>query len=376
MFEDPWEELTFRNVGNQGRILFNAVEDRFLLCLTHLHGYGNWDQIRNSVRRCERFRFDFYLQSCSADILGKRCETLMRSAERELLEIERKRQISDESNVHSKSKLSGDHLRKRLADITLQISEESKRLANTRAQLQRIKSASSNTVVGTGTGVTVNSISGATSSAGIMKAFLVTSSNKSDTKKSSSSNDHTTTSNTSTTTVAVPGHIGATAMLVPDYTLPELCRIIVDAGPDGVAKIVTTFIAKHNYVSKRQVEIKISEVAVKEKRGDDKYIVWHLKDEYLKYLKMNADEINTINTNNNLETSTNKKRKVIDLSEESNEKQMQSSANKYDDNQGISTNESLKEPKRYKRAFGFFVKTMRATAEKQLGSKASVRFYY
>lgn len=38
MFEDPWEELTFRNVGSsQGRI-FNAVEDRFLLCLTHLHG--------------------------------------------------------------------------------------------------------------------------------------------------------------------------------------------------------------------------------------------------------------------------------------------------------------------------------------------------
>lgn len=41
MFEDPWEELTFRNVGNQGRI-FNAVEDRFLLCLTHLHGYARW----------------------------------------------------------------------------------------------------------------------------------------------------------------------------------------------------------------------------------------------------------------------------------------------------------------------------------------------
>jgi hypothetical protein len=40
MFDDPWEELTFRNVGNQGRI-FNAVEDRFLLCLTHLHGLIN-----------------------------------------------------------------------------------------------------------------------------------------------------------------------------------------------------------------------------------------------------------------------------------------------------------------------------------------------
>jgi hypothetical protein len=39
MFNDPWEELTFRNVGNQGQgRVFNPVEDRFLLCLTHLHG--------------------------------------------------------------------------------------------------------------------------------------------------------------------------------------------------------------------------------------------------------------------------------------------------------------------------------------------------
>jgi SWI/SNF-related matrix-associated actin-dependent regulator of chromatin subfamily A member 5 len=71
MFEDPWEELTFRNVGNQGR-MFNAVEDRFLLCLTHLHGYGSWDLVRSSIRRCEVFRFDFYLQSCSSEALGKR----------------------------------------------------------------------------------------------------------------------------------------------------------------------------------------------------------------------------------------------------------------------------------------------------------------
>ncbi len=29
MFEDPWEELTFKNVGNSGRI-FNAFADRYL----------------------------------------------------------------------------------------------------------------------------------------------------------------------------------------------------------------------------------------------------------------------------------------------------------------------------------------------------------
>lgn len=71
MFHDPWEELVFRNIGGQGR-LFNAIEDRYLLCLTHLHGYGNWDRVRSSIRRCERFRFDYYLLSCTSEALGKR----------------------------------------------------------------------------------------------------------------------------------------------------------------------------------------------------------------------------------------------------------------------------------------------------------------
>lgn len=71
MFENPWEELTFKNVGNVGRI-FNYVEDRYLLCLTQLHGYGSWDLVRSSIRRCEKFRFDYYIQSCSAETLGKR----------------------------------------------------------------------------------------------------------------------------------------------------------------------------------------------------------------------------------------------------------------------------------------------------------------
>jgi len=97
MFDDPWEELTFRNIGTQGRI-FNAVEDRFLLCLTHVHGYGAWDLVRSSIRRCERFRFDFYLQSCSAETLGKRCENLMKAAERELIEIERKKNVVDSTS--------------------------------------------------------------------------------------------------------------------------------------------------------------------------------------------------------------------------------------------------------------------------------------
>ena len=49
-FSNPWEELTFRSIGSTNRI-FNAAEDRFLLCLTHVHGYGNWDRVRTSIKR-------------------------------------------------------------------------------------------------------------------------------------------------------------------------------------------------------------------------------------------------------------------------------------------------------------------------------------
>ena len=40
--------------------------------VTYVCRYGSWDMVRNSIRRCDRFRFDFYLQSCSAEALGKR----------------------------------------------------------------------------------------------------------------------------------------------------------------------------------------------------------------------------------------------------------------------------------------------------------------
>jgi SWI/SNF-related matrix-associated actin-dependent regulator of chromatin subfamily A member 5 len=139
MFNDPWEELTFRNVGNQGRI-FNAVEDRFLLCLTHLHGYGSWDQVRSSIRRCERFRFDFYLQSCSADALGKRCELLMRAAERELAEIERKKQAADAMSASNARPKDAVELSKSKMEVLIkEIKAESTRLAQARLQLQKMK---------------------------------------------------------------------------------------------------------------------------------------------------------------------------------------------------------------------------------------------
>jgi hypothetical protein len=41
------------------------------------------------------------------------------------------------------------------------------------------------------------------------------------------------------------------------------------AGPDGINKVVDKFVLRHPLIARRQVEMKIWEVSVKEKRDDD-----------------------------------------------------------------------------------------------------------
>jgi hypothetical protein len=41
------------------------------------------------------------------------------------------------------------------------------------------------------------------------------------------------------------------------------------AGPDGMSKVVNEFTTNHPEISKRQTELKVFEVAVKEKQHDD-----------------------------------------------------------------------------------------------------------
>jgi hypothetical protein len=66
-------QLPFFFFFNRVAFIVAQLSADAVYCLLYIRNrYGSWDQVRNSVRRCERFRFDFYLQSCSADALGKR----------------------------------------------------------------------------------------------------------------------------------------------------------------------------------------------------------------------------------------------------------------------------------------------------------------
>jgi len=83
LFENPWVELQFTHVNTKDK-KFSPEEDRYLLCWAHKFGYGQWEAIKFAIRRSSNFRFDYFLKSLPPDALGRRCEQLMRAAEKEI----------------------------------------------------------------------------------------------------------------------------------------------------------------------------------------------------------------------------------------------------------------------------------------------------
>jgi len=129
----------------------------------------------------------------------------------------------------------------RMAELMRQISDEARRLATTRAELQKARKA-------------------------------ITEAQGDNVKK---------TPQTEATTAAVETAMrGAQKMPVPDELLPELCRLLVHSGADGICKVVSRFQEVHPHISKRQLELKIAEISVKEKHESDTLKVWHIKPEY------------------------------------------------------------------------------------------------
>ena len=85
LFENPWVELQFTHANTRDRnCRFTAEEDRFLLCWAHKYGHGQWEAIKFAIRRSSNFRFDYFLKSLPPDAIGRRCEQLMRAAEKEV----------------------------------------------------------------------------------------------------------------------------------------------------------------------------------------------------------------------------------------------------------------------------------------------------
>ncbi|XP_061349130.1 ISWI chromatin-remodeling complex ATPase CHR11-like isoform X1 [Gastrolobium bilobum] len=102
-YKNPWLELKIQYGQNKGK-LFNEECDRFMICMVHKLGYGNWDELKAAFRTSPLFRFDWFLKSRTTQELARRCDTLVRLVEKENQEYEeRERQARKEKKLANKS---------------------------------------------------------------------------------------------------------------------------------------------------------------------------------------------------------------------------------------------------------------------------------
>jgi hypothetical protein len=81
-YKQPWSELQIKYGASKSKIYLED-EDQFLVCMTHELGYGEWDALKDEVRRAWQFRFDWFIKSRSAAELGRRVDVLIRIIEKE-----------------------------------------------------------------------------------------------------------------------------------------------------------------------------------------------------------------------------------------------------------------------------------------------------
>ncbi|GFH05549.1 uncharacterized protein HaLaN_00029, partial [Haematococcus lacustris] len=81
-YKNPWQDLKIPYGPNKGKA-YTEEEDRFILCMIHKLGYGNWDDLKAEIRKSWRFRFDWFFKSRTPQELARRCESLIKLIEKE-----------------------------------------------------------------------------------------------------------------------------------------------------------------------------------------------------------------------------------------------------------------------------------------------------
>ncbi|XP_039058883.1 ISWI chromatin-remodeling complex ATPase CHR11-like isoform X1 [Hibiscus syriacus] len=98
-YKNPWLEMKIQYGQNKGK-LYNEECDRFMICMVHKLGYGNWDELKAAFRASPMFRFDWFVKSRTTQELARRCDTLIRLVEKENQEYdERERQARKEKKL-------------------------------------------------------------------------------------------------------------------------------------------------------------------------------------------------------------------------------------------------------------------------------------
>jgi SWI/SNF-related matrix-associated actin-dependent regulator of chromatin subfamily A member 5 len=241
LFENPWNELELTNTQYKDKA-FTAEEDRYLICWTHKYGYGQWEAIKMAIRLCPAFRFDYFLRSLPAEAIGKRCEQLLRAVEREVEHLERN--VREERGTDGAEEKNLENVKlpmyktiltkKRYdaeRDYEIQRMDLEKKVEDIESQIEEIQ------------------------------------------KKLRGLDE--------------PVVLKTTSTEVPEELVPELVNLVARSGSTSISSIASDFISSYpGQMTKKQVCLKIEEVAKKEKREDegDTKMIWHIVDEYSHFL--------------------------------------------------------------------------------------------
>lgn len=258
MFDNPWRELEFSHINMKDKI-FTLEEDRHLLCWAHKYGYGQWEAVKIAMRRSPEFRFDYYLRSLTTDAIGRRCEQLMKAAEKEIEHIMKK--LQDDAGLGSV----GIEEEKKEVDQNVQITLPSyAEMKASQRQLEEEAAESEKKQLES----KVDEIEGQIEEIQKRLKFLQKCGKELEGNgKGSDQNEF------------------------PDDLLSELANLVALSESLGVMAITNAFVEQYGQpVPKKVICAKIEDIAKKERRKNDGDLraVWHILPEYMNLLSVDT----------------------------------------------------------------------------------------
>jgi len=269
LFDNPWRELEFTTVNVKDK-MFSLKEDRHLLCWAHKYGYGQWEAVKMAIRRSPDFRFDYYLRSLPTDLIGKRCEQLMKAAEKEVEQLMKKMQDvgyslkeegeekkeTNENQDNAESINSGSNSETKLPKFkVLKAMERKHEEEETEAERKQLEGKVEEVEK------QMEDIQNRLKE--LQKYSKQFEGNNKKTHQHSSE--------------------------FPDDLLPELANLVATSGSAGVQSIANEFFSEHGQVcTKKLVCAKVEDIAKKERRKEDGDLraVWHVLPEYMNLLSV------------------------------------------------------------------------------------------
>lgn len=207
-----------------------------------------------AIRRSPNLRFDYFLRSLPSELIGRRCEQLMKAAEKEVEQLERKiREDAGLITTEEEKKGENDGEGNMHALQPVELPDFRTLRAQRRLEAQREEEAEHQQLEEKAAGLEQQ-----------MKAIQ---------DRMKVLNEYS----RETTAQNVP------SAEFPDELLPELANLVAKSGPSSITFIANSFAAEHaGQVSKKKICAKIDVIAVKEKRETegDRKPSWYLRADY------------------------------------------------------------------------------------------------